>query len=331
MPPPDVAETASPEGLPIGTPAPWFQLPTLQGTELSLDDARGVSLAADGAMSTTKPSLLVFIDPECGPCSALLPDIGRWQQEHAATLPIAVISRGGAEANRPKASEHGVAPVLLQNDYEVADLYRVFATPSAVLIRPDGTIGSVVAGGPEQIRSLVAHVLTAPPTQSWLPPLPLPMLNGHTHDHQHAQAGPTSLPIGDPAPPLVLPDLDGQLVDLADFRGRETVLVFWSPTCGFCQQVLPELRALETDPSPGAPRLLIVSSGLAEQNRAMGLASPIVLDQEFRVGAAFGADGTPSAVLIDGGGRVASELAVGAPRVLALAGVERRGASQSSH
>jgi hypothetical protein len=51
----------------------------------------------------------------------------------------------------------------------------------------------------------------------------------------------------------------------------------------------------------------------------MGLHSPVVLDQGGTVMSAFGAGGTPMAVLVDAHGKLASELAVGAPAVLALA------------
>ena len=47
--------------------------------------------------------------------------------------------------------------------------------------------------------------------------------------------------------------------------------------------------------------------------------APIVLDQQFATGSAFGATGTPSAILIGPDGRIASEMAVGAPSVMALA------------
>jgi hypothetical protein len=45
----------------------------------------------------------------------------------------------------------------------------------------------------------------------------------------------------------------------------------------------------------------------------------VVLEQGFATGSAFGANGTPSAVLVDSEGKIASEVAVGAPAVLALA------------
>jgi len=50
----------------------------------------------------------------------------------------------------------------------------------------------------------------------------------------------------------------------------------------------------------------------------MQLRSPVVLDQQdMSVGRLFGATGTPMAVLIDAEGKIASELAAGAPAVLA--------------
>ena len=54
-------------------------------------------------------------------------------------------------------------------------------------------------------------------------------------------------------------------------------------------------------------------------NKAMGLSSSVVLDQGFEAGRAFGASGTPSAILVDAKGKIASEVAVGAPGVLKLA------------
>ena len=59
------------------------------------------------------------------------------------------------------------------------------------------------------------------------------------------------------------------------------------------------------------------------ENRKMGLHSPVVLDQSFSAGSAFGASGTPSAILVDEEGKVASELRVGAPGVFALAGARQ--------
>jgi thiol-disulfide isomerase/thioredoxin len=66
---------------------------------------------------------------------------------------------------------------------------------------------------------------------------------------------------GEPAPDLRLPDLEGDTVDLEDFRGEKTLVLFWSPSCGFCQQILPDLKRWEGNRPEDAPKLLVVSSG----------------------------------------------------------------------
>jgi hypothetical protein len=85
---------------------------------------------------------------------------------------------------------------------------------------------------------------------------------------------------------------------------------------------VPDLKEWESEVPDGAPTLLVVSAGSEEANREMGLTSPVLLDQSFAAGRAFGASGTPSAVLVDAEGKVSSEVAVGSPAVLELAGAD---------
>jgi peroxiredoxin/uncharacterized membrane protein YphA (DoxX/SURF4 family) len=292
-------------GLDVGTPAPSFALPTLTGETTTLQALRALG----------KPVVLLFSDPGCGPCMALLPEIGRWQREHAAKVVVALISRGTVEANRPKVTEYGLTHVLLQKDREVAQAYQASGTPSTVLIRPDGTIGSPLAQGADAIRGLVAGAVGLPVLQTM--PRAAVQGNGATA----APRPPASPQRGEPAPGFSLPDLSGQTVHLSDFRGSQTLVLFWRPSCGFCQRMLPDLKAWEAHPSAGAPRLLVVSTDSVADNQAMGLRSPVLLDQDgMSVGRLFGATGTPMAALVDAEGKIASELAAGAPAVLALAG-----------
>ena len=125
--------------------------------------------------------------------------------------------------------------------------------------------------------------------------------------------------VGTSAPQIELPDLNGAPVSLTYFRGEKVVVLFWDPECGFCREMLPDLISWEDNPTRETPKLLIVSSGTEEANRKIGLSSPVLLDENLVVGRAFDAPGTPSAVLIDEQGKIASELAVGVPAVLALA------------
>jgi methylamine dehydrogenase accessory protein MauD len=324
-PEPEEAPQAEPEaGLPVGAEAPAFRLQGFYGETLTLE-----ALRAPG-----RPVLLIFTDPNCGPCTSLLPEIGRWQHENAEKLAISLISRGTPEENRTKSAEHGVISVLLQEDWEISEAYQVEGTPSAVLVQADGTIGSPLAAGPEEIRSLVTRTVGEPtqlpvhPQQAQGEPCPN---CGQVHaDNGQAAAQEAALEIGEPAPPLKLPNLKGKKVNLAAFRGKKTLVLFWNPGCGFCQQMLDDLKDFEANPPEGAPKLLVVSTGTVAENLAMGLRSTVVLDQNFSVGSAFGANGTPMAVLVDEQGKVASELAAGAPAVLGLAGVAPEPANNGS-
>ena len=126
--------------------------------------------------------------------------------------------------------------------------------------------------------------------------------------------------VGNTAPAFVLRALSGERIRLATSSDRPTLLVFWNPSCPPCQYMLPRLRAWEKDRPPGSPRLVIASSGSEEENRAAGLASPIVLDGSDEARRRFGIPGRPAAVLLDGDGRVMSEALLGAPAILSALG-----------
>jgi peroxiredoxin len=130
------------DGLPVGTPAPEFRLPRVDGGELSLDEYRG------------KGVLLVFSDPECGPCNQLMPELERVHRR-LPDLQVLMVSRGDQEANRAKGSEHGITfPVVMQRKWEISREYGIFATPVAYLIDEPGIIAADVAVGPGPILSL---------------------------------------------------------------------------------------------------------------------------------------------------------------------------------
>jgi peroxiredoxin len=147
------------KGLPVDAPAPPFALADLEGSTHSLDELRALR----------KSILLVFAEPGCGACGELLPEVGRWQQQHAEKLTFVVVSRGTARAHRVKSAYHSLEWVLLQGDREVMDAYGAYGTPSAVVVRTDGAIGSPLAQGAAAIRALVAYAAEAPLLLRMLP------------------------------------------------------------------------------------------------------------------------------------------------------------------
>lgn len=152
-------------------------------------------------------------------------------------------------------------------------------------------------------------------------------LEGHPHGLQGAahgvQIGPAGLGVGKSFGSFSLPDLDGRTVSLADFRGERVLVVNWSPQCGFCDLIAPELAKLQADLSRRGVRLLLVSSGDADSNRTLaeehGLSCPVLLLNGSEPPEPFEHMGTPVAYLLDERGRVARPVAVGSNEVPALA------------
>ena len=129
-------------GLPVGTPAPPFTLPRLDGGELSLSDYAG------------RPVMLVFSDPDCGPCDVVAPRLEELSKKTPA-VNVVMVSRGDADRNRSKVSELGLTfPVVLQDQWKLSREYAKFATPMAYLIDEEGRIAADVAVGIDAILAL---------------------------------------------------------------------------------------------------------------------------------------------------------------------------------
>ena len=138
-----------------------------------------------------------------------------------------------------------------------------------------------------------------------------------------APARPAGLPIGSVASEFELPDLAGDRLALSQFRGQRVLLIFFSPQCGFCTKMAPDLAALAVDGGDGRPVPLVITTGDAEANRKMfeehGVRCPVLLQEKMEVAAKYQASGTPTGYLIDEQGAIASALAVGAEALLTLA------------
>jgi len=131
-------------GLPVGFRAPSFALPDISGRLTTLD-----SLVAPG-----KSLALVFADPACDSCAAILPTISALDAPDSP-LTVAVISRGQVDANQQKMGGYAFRHLLLQSDREVAGAYRVPATPGVVIIQPEKTVAGPTALGATAIHQLL--------------------------------------------------------------------------------------------------------------------------------------------------------------------------------
>jgi uncharacterized membrane protein YphA (DoxX/SURF4 family) len=148
---------AVPPGLPIGSPAPVFTLKDRAGEPVTLDAlrARGVPIA------------LIFAVPGSGVCSTVIEELPRWTAALGSTLAIGEIGVGAYlrfEAARTRTGaptltdvyEHDEELATEYNDLvQVLGAYRVHATPSAVLVTPEGTIASATVDGRPAVEALL--------------------------------------------------------------------------------------------------------------------------------------------------------------------------------
>jgi peroxiredoxin len=300
------AAPSVPAGLPVGSVAPAFELPDLAGSRRALSAFRGRRL------------LLIFFNPRCGFCTRMAADLAALPADGAEGRPLPlVISTGDAEENRKLVAEHGIrCPVLLQEQMEVASRYQCHGTPMGYLLDEAGNIASNLAVGSQALLAL-ASTAPAPPVAVHANVRHSPRGNRDLADSKLNRNG---LPPGTRAPDFTLPALDGGSFSLAQFRGRQVLLVFSDPHCGPCNQLAPELeqahrRGVEL-------QILMVSRGDREANRQKAaehrLTFPIGLQKQWEISRAYGMFATPIAYRIDAAGVIAGEVAVGVEPIRAL-------------
>jgi peroxiredoxin len=305
-----------PTGLAVGSVAPTFDLPDLDGRRVALAQLRGQRI------------LLLFFNPSCGFCLQMAPDLAALPTDDrdGQLLPI-VVTTGDPEVNRQLVQQYAIrCPVLLQQQMEVATLYQVDGTPMGYLIDEQGHIASEIAVGAAAVLSLAT---AAPATSlgSSAEAGHMAATNGTTYTaHQgnrslaESHINRTGLAAGTPAPRFCLPQLDGRKLVLEDYRGRCVFLVFSDPHCGPCDLLAPELEQWHR--STADLHILMVSRGAPEANRAKvaqhGLTFPVVLQRQWEISRTYGMFATPIAYLIDEDGIIAADVAVGVDPIRTL-------------
>src|SRR5436190_10651934 len=108
---------------------------------------------------------------------------------------------------------------------------------------------------------------------------------------------PAGLQFGSAAPDFDLPDLAGVRHKLAEFLGKDLLLIFFNPKCGFCTKMAAELAALPLEGSEGRAVPVVITTGAAEANRKLveqyGIRCLVLLQEEMKVAAQYRAQGTP--------------------------------------
>ncbi len=140
---PPTGATMQDVGLEVGTPAPAFILPDVNGAPVALEDFAG------------RRALLVFSSVSCPACTEMYPHLRAFSEAHRQ-VQVVMVSRGTAEENRALVEEQGFAfPVLTWED-GVAQAYGVSGVPFCYVVDETGVIvGKGFANTREQLEALV--------------------------------------------------------------------------------------------------------------------------------------------------------------------------------
>lgn len=234
-------------------------------------------------------TVLIFSDTRCGACASLLPQVAAWQRIADSTIAIALIVSGDRQdvvvAER---QEHGLQHVFVDDDGAIGRAFGIPGTPCAVRLDAGAIVRQTAAGG-EAVHGLA---LTA--------------LNG---------GRPVPARTGDRLPAIRLRAVDSHEPAAIDSQGG--LVVLWDPDCAACGAAVPQIKAWDAQSDSGPP-LFVISRGAVQENRALGLHCPVLLDADDTAMRLLGARGTPAALLVDEDGRVASGIVHGMAAIAAL-------------
>ena len=137
-----------------------------------------------------------------------------------------------------------------------------------------------------------------------------------------AEKGPMpTLPPGEitgGAPAFTLPDLNGKLVSLADFRGKVVILDFWATWCPPCKKEIPDFIDLQKQ--YGSQGVQFIGIALDEPDKVTaftqqnGINYTILLGNDAITAKYGGIDGIPTTFVIDKKGKIVNRFEGFRPR-----------------
>ena len=144
----------------------------------------------------------------------------------------------------------------------------------------------------------------------------------HKRLANESPAAPVGLPLGSEAPPFELTAYAGGTTSLAELLAYEKplLLIFTNPTCGPCVVLFEEVKEWQHSHSEQLTIALISFGTIKENfvNVARNRLGQVLLQQKREVAEQYGANLTPTAVLVNTSGRIASPLAAGGDEIRSL-------------
>jgi uncharacterized membrane protein YphA (DoxX/SURF4 family)/peroxiredoxin len=197
-----------------------------------------------------------------------------------------------------------------------------FALGALVLLwqRQDTTPGSSIPGTLARLNSYQWLALLGAVALAIAAMIYLHQRQKRLGNQKHAaQVG---LPLGSEAPPFELAAYEGGTTSLTKLLsyGKPLLLIFTNPSCGPCVVLFAEVKKWQHSHSEQLT-IALVSFGTIKENFvnvARNRLGQVLLQQKREVAEKYGAKLTPTAVLVNTSGRIASPLAAGSDEIRSL-------------
>jgi thiol-disulfide isomerase/thioredoxin len=148
-------------------------------------------------------------------------------------------------------------------------------------------------------------------------------------------AKPRGLPLNSLAPPFDVAAYAGGRTSLEQLLayGKPLLLIFTSPKCGPCVVLFEEIKDWQQSHSEQLTIALLSFGTIKENfvNVARNGLGQVLLQQEREVAEKYGADVTPTAVIVNTSGRIASPMAAGAEEIRNLLATVLGNSFNSNH
>ncbi|MCE5287041.1 MAG: TlpA family protein disulfide reductase [Pelosinus sp.] len=116
--------------------------------------------------------------------------------------------------------------------------------------------------------------------------------------------------IGNLAPDFTLRTLDGQMVNLSDFRGKKVILNFWATWCPPCKAEVPEFEKFYQEQQSDNIEIIAVDitdqekskEDVADFIKAYGITYPVVLDEKGTAASTYRISAIPTTYILDAQG-----------------------------
>jgi peroxiredoxin len=130
----------------------------------------------------------------------------------------------------------------------------------------------------------------------------------HHQEKREKSVPEVGLAIGNRAPNIVLENLQGQIVNLTDFRGKKVLLNFWATWCSPCRTEIPQIvqfykRMDHSEMAVLAVNVTSMEEGGAKSVQAFaqknGMSFPILLDPHEETISTYGIVTIPTTYLLN--------------------------------